>query len=125
MVEYRRTYRELSAEEKQEYNTIIQLGHTFILAATWIILILAVIVALLFYASNFSSLVYFQIMLTVYGFALLAFLWYFAKRFKKEKLLIFGYDDVNKHFFGFTDEDTKPSVKEFFKDIEQIQAQKE
>ena len=118
----RRTFDDLSKEEKQKYHIYHHWQHNYMIVFSWYIAFMLVVVLL----ASISILLTDGFESTGYSIASISYLAYIAflmlhkvKKMKKEQMLIFGIaDDENEYFFGLTKEDLKVRRKEVFKMVE-------
>lgn len=118
----RKTFDDLSKEEKQKYHIYQHWGNNWLIVFSWYIAMLLTVLLVTVITMMAST----GIESTVFAIAGVSYLVYIAflmlhkvKKMKKEQMLIFGIaDDENEYFFGLTKEDLKVKPREVLKMVE-------
>jgi hypothetical protein len=120
----RRTFDDLSKEEKQKYHIHQHWGHNWMIMFSWYIAILltvALITTMAMFLTRGRGME--SVGFTIVGVSYLGYIaclmLHKVKKMKREQMLVFGIpDDENEYFFGFTKKDLKVKHKEVFKMVE-------
>ena len=110
-----KTYHELSDEDRKLLNFYMKYNKGYDLLL--MIFSLFMTAGFMIYALGILFLDIGTILVGVItiNFMIIALLW-MGKRKKKENLMVFGFDDISKHFFDIDKKDLRISVKEFLTD---------